>query len=163
MLKTINTRRSVRKFKSTPVSDKDIHDLLEAAMNAPSAVNEQAWQFVVMSGKVLDDFLAINGNTPKTAPVAILVCQDLAAEKAKGYSVQDCAAATQNILLAAHAKGLGTVWTTVFPDNVKALKSLLNIPESVRPFSCVPVGYSAEGEKNTTSRFDEKKIHRQSW
>lgn len=163
MLKTINTRRSVRKFRSTSVGDKDIHDLLEAAMNAPSAVNEQAWQFVVMSGKVLDDFLSINGNTPKTAPVAILVCQDLAAEKAKGYSVQDCAAATQNILLAAHARGLGTVWTTVFPDNVKAVKSLLNIPESVRPFSCVPVGYSAEGEKNTTSRFDEKKIHRQSW
>ena len=163
MLKTINTRRSVRKFRSTSVSDKDIHDLLEAAMNAPSAVNEQAWQFVVMSGKVLDDFLAINGNTPKTAPVAILVCQDLAAEKAKGYSVQDCAAATQNILLAAHSKGLGTVWTTVFPDNVKAVQALLNIPESVRPFSCVPVGYSAEGEKNTTSRFDEKKIHRQSW
>jgi nitroreductase len=163
MLKTINTRRSVRKFRSTSVSDKDIHDLLEAAMNAPSAVNEQAWQFVVMSGKVLDDFLAINGNTPKTAPVAILVCQDLAAEKAKGYSVQDCAAATQNILLAAHAKGLSTVWTTVFPDNVMAVKSLLNIPESVRPFSCVPVGYSAEGEKNTTSRFDEKKIHKQAW
>ena len=163
MLKTINTRRSVREFKSTAVSDKDIHDLLEAAMNAPSAVNEQAWQFVVMSGKVLDNFLAINGNTPKTAPVAILVCQDLAAEKAKGYSLQDCAAATQNILLAAHAKGLGTVWTTVFPDNVKAVKSLLNIPESVRPFSCVSVGYSAEGENNTTSRFDEKKIHRQSW
>ncbi len=163
MLKTINTRRSVRKFKSTAVSDKDIHDLLEAAMNAPSAVNEQAWQFVVMSGKVLDDFLAINGNTPKTAPVAILVCQDLAAEKATGYSVQDCAAATQNILLAAHSKALGTVWTTVFPDNVKAVQALLNIPENVRPFSCVPVGYSAEGEKNTTSRFDEKKIHRQSW
>jgi nitroreductase len=163
MLKTINTRRSVRKFRSTSVSDKDIHDLLEAAMNAPSAVNEQAWQFVVMSGKVLDDFLAINGNTPKTAPVAILVCQDLAAEKAKGYSVQDCAAATQNILLAAHSKGLGTVWTTVFPDHIRAVKSLLNIPESVHPFSCVPVGYSAEGEKNTTSRFDEKKIHRQSW
>lgn len=163
MLKTINTRRSVRKFKSTAVSDKDIHDLLEAAMNAPSAVNEQAWQFVVMSGKVLDDFLSINGNTPKTAPVAILVCQDISAEKAKGYSVQDCAAATQNILLAAHSKALGTVWTTVFPDNVKAVQALLNIPENVRPFSCVPVGYSAEGEKNTTSRFDEKKIHRQSW
>ncbi|HUI45048.1 MAG TPA: nitroreductase family protein [Nitrospirota bacterium] len=163
MLKTINTRRSVRKFKPTPVSDKDIHDLLEAAMNAPSAVNEQAWQFVVMSGKVLDEFLTINSNTPKSAPVAILVCQDLTAEKAKGYSVQDCAAATQNILLAAHAKGLSTVWSTVFPNNAKAIRSLLNIPESVQPFSCVPVGYSAEGEKNITSRFDERKVHHQSW
>jgi len=163
MLKTINTRRSVRKFRSTPVSDEDIHDLLEAAMNAPSAVNEQAWQFVVMSAKVLDDFLSINGNTPKSAPVAILVCQDLPAEKANGYSVQDCAAATQNILLAAHAKGLSAVWTTIFPHNVKAVQSLLNIPENVQPFSCVPIGYSAEGEKNTASRFSEKKVHRQSW
>ncbi len=163
MLKTINTRRSVRTFRSTRVGDKDIHDLLEAAMNAPSAVNEQAWQFVVLSGKVLDDFLSINSNTPKSAPVAILVCQDLSAEKAKGYSVQDCAAATQNILLAAHAKGLSAVWTAVFPSNVKAIRSLLNIPENVQPFSCVPVGYSAEGDKNTTSRFDEKKVHRQTW
>lgn len=163
MLKTINTRRSVRKFKSTPINDKDVHDLLEAAMNAPSAVNEQAWQFVVMSGKVLDDFLSINTNTPKSAPLAVLVCRDLPAEKAKGYSVQDCAAATQNILLAAHAKSLGAVWTTVFPDKAKAIQSLLNLPEHVQPFSCVPVGYSAEGEKNTTSRFNEKKVHRQSW
>ncbi len=163
MLKTINTRRSVRKFKSTPVSDKDIHDLLEAAMNAPSAVNEQAWQFVVMSGKVLEEFLSINVNTPKSAPVAILVCQDVPAEKAKGYSVQDCAAATQNLLLAAHAKGLSAVWTTVFPNNAKAIQALLHIPESVQPFSCVPVGYSAEGEKNIASRFNEKKVHRQSW
>jgi len=163
LLKTINTRRSVRNFRSTPVSDKDIHDLLEAAMNAPSAVNEQSWQFVVMSGKVLDEFLSINGNTPKSAPLAILVCQDFLAEKAKGYSVQDCAAATQNILLAAHANGLSAVWTTVFPYNVKAIQSLVNIPESVQPFSCVPVGYGAEEEKNTTSRFDEKKVHRQSW
>jgi nitroreductase len=163
MLKTINTRRSVRKFKPIPVSDKDIHDLLEAAMNAPSANNEQAWQFMVMSGKVLDDFLSINGNTPKSAPVAILVCQDFSAEKAKGYSVQDCAAATQNILLAAHAKGLSSVWTTVFPNNVKAIQSLLNIPGSVQPFSCVPVGYSAEGEKNISSRFNKKKVHFQAW
>ncbi len=132
-------------------------------MNAPSAVNEQAWQFVVMSGKVLDDFLSINSNTPKSAPIAILVCQELPAERAKGYSVQDCAAATQNLLLAAHAKGLSAVWTTVFPSNVKAIQSLLKIPESVQPFSCVPIGYSAEGEKKIVGRFDEKKIHRQSW
>ena len=163
MLDIIKTRRSVRKFKPTPVSEEDIHDLLEAAMNAPSAINEQAWQFVIMTGKVLDDFLAINENTPKSAPVAILVCQDLPAEKARGYSVQDCAAATQNILLAAHAKGLGAVWTTVFPHKVMAVKLLLKIPDNVQPFSCVPIGYSAEGEKNITNRFDKNKVHRQSW
>jgi nitroreductase len=163
MLSIINTRRSVRKFKQAPVADKDIRDLLEAAMHAPSAINEQAWQFVVMSGMVLDDFLRINRNTPKGAPLAVLVCQDLSAEKAKGYSVQDCAAAAQNILLAAHAKGLGAVWTTVFPDNAKAVRTLLGIPESVVPFACIPIGHSAEGERKIPSRYDEKKVHFQSW
>jgi len=163
MLDIINSRRSVRKFKPDAISDRDIHELLEAAMNAPSAVNEQAWQFIIMSGRILDEYLAINGNTPRSAPVAILVCQDLSAEKAKGYSVQDCAAATQNILLAAHAKKLGAVWTTVFPDKVKATRNLLKMPANMLPFSCVPVGYPVEGERNVTSRFDEKKIHHQSW
>ncbi len=163
LLNLINTRRSTRNFKPDPVSDKDVQDLLEAAMNAPSAINEQAWQFVILSEKVLEKYLAINGNTPKSAPVAILVCRDLAAEKAKGYSVQDCAAASQNILLAAHAKGLGAVWTTVFPEKVVPTRNLLNIPESIQPFSCIPVGYPAVDLKNTTSRFDEKKVHRQSW
>ena len=163
MLNIIKTRRSVRKFKPTPVSETDIQDLLEAAMNAPSAINEQAWQFIVMTGKVLDDFLAINDNTPKSAPIAILVCQDLSAEQAKGYSVQDCAAATQNILLAAHAKGLGSVWSTVFPHKVNTVKSLLKMPDAIRPFSCVPVGYSAEGEREITNRFDKHKVHRQTW
>jgi nitroreductase len=163
MLKIINTRRSIRTFKPHPLSDNDIHELLEAAMNAPSAINEQAWQFVVMSGKVLEEYLSINRNTPKSAPVAILICQDITAEKATGYSVQDCAAATQNILLAAHAKNLGAVWTTVFPDNVQATRDLLKIPDSVLPFSCVPVGYPAEVKKDASSRFDEKKVHLQTW
>jgi nitroreductase len=163
MLDIINTRRSVRKFKNDPVDQQDIHDLLEAAMNAPSAGNEQAWQFIILSGKVLDDLLKINKNTAKGAPVAILICQDIAVEKAKGYSVQDCAAATQNILLAAHTKGLGAVWTTVFPDNVKAVRTLLNVPDNILPFACIPIGYSAEGEKKSASRFDEKKVHYQSW
>jgi len=157
MLKTINTRRSVRKFRSTPVGDKDIHDLLEAAMNAPSAVNEQAWQFVVMSGKVLDEFLSINGNTPKTATVAILVCQDFPAEKAKGYSVQDCAAATQNILLAAHAKRLSAVWTTVFLNNVKAIQLLLNIPETFNPSPAYPSAIVPRAKRKQPAGLTRKK------
>ena len=162
-LEVINRRRSTRKFAGDPVGDGDIRELLEAAMNAPSAVNEQAWQFVVLSGKALEDYLKINSNTPKGAPVAILVCQDLAAEKAKGYAVQDCAAATQNMLLAAHAKGLGAVWTTVFPANVDAVRRLLGLPETVVPFSCVPLGRPAGPATRTESRFDESKVHRQAW
>jgi nitroreductase len=162
-LAVINTRRSTRRFAPDPVSDADIRDLLEAGMNAPSAVNEQAWQFVVLSGKALEDCLKINSNTPKGAPAAILVCQDLAAEKAKGYSAQDCAAATQNILLAAHAKGLGAVWTTVFPANADAVRKILGIPDTVVPFSCIPLGRPAGPPPPTGSRFDETKVRRQAW
>ena len=160
----INTRRSTRKFTPDPVSDRDIHDLLEAGMNAPSAINEQAWQFVVLSGAVLEEYLKINPNTPKGSPAAILVCQDLGAEKAPGYAVQDCAAATQNILLAAHVKELGAVWTTVFPDKAAAVRSLLGLPGNVVPFACVPVGRPAQsGAKAAGSRFDAKKVHLQGW
>jgi nitroreductase len=163
-LAIINTRRSTRKFTPDPVAEEDIRDLLEAAMNAPSAVNEQAWQFVVLSGTVLGEYLKINSNTPKGAPVAILVCQDLAAEKAKSYSVQDCAAATQNILLAAHAKELGAVWTTVFPPNADAVRVLLGIPKTVVPFACIPVGRPAQSSaKAPGSRFDANNVHVQGW
>jgi nitroreductase len=115
MLEMLNSRRSVRKFKSAAVSEKDLQGVLEAAMNAPSAINEQSWQFIVLGGAVLDEFIKINTNTPKGAPTGILVCQDLRSEKAKGYAVQDCSAATQNILLAIHEKGLGGVDHCVSP------------------------------------------------
>ena len=163
----IQKRRSIRQYKKgAAVSDAQVETLLRAAMAAPSAGNQQPWHFVVVRDRAkLEGIMQIHpyAGMLKTASLAIVVCGDLSNENYKRYCAQDCAAATQNILLAAHSKGLGTVWTTVFPDNVKAVQALLNIPENVRPFSCVPVGYSAEGEKNTTSRFDEKKIHRQSW
>ena len=163
MIEMLNSRRSIRKFKSDDVSEKDIEEVLEAAMNAPSAINEQAWQFIVLSGVVLEEFLKINTNTPIGAPTGILVCQDLRNEKAKGYAVQDCSAATQNILLAIHGKGLGGVWTTVFPQNMLHIKALLNIPDGVQPFSFVPVGYPLEKSVNPKSRYDAKKVHRNRW
>lgn len=163
MVGLLNSRRSVRKFKPDAVSERDVQDVLEAAMNAPSAINEQAWQFIVLNGSVLEEFIKINTNTPKGAPVGILVCQDLQNEKAKGYAVQDCSAATQNILLAIHAKGLGGVWTTVFPPNVPHIKALLHIPDNVQPFSFVPVGYPLVKSEKPESRYDAKKVHRNKW
>ena len=163
MLEVLNSRRSVRRFKPDAVSEKDVQEVLEAAMNAPSAINEQAWQFIVLTGAVLEEFIKINTNSPKGAPVGILVCQDLQREKAKGYAVQDCSAATMNLLLAIHAKGLGGVWTTVFPPNVPHIKALLNIPDNVLPFSFVPVGYPLVKSEKPESRFDAKKIHTNNW
>ena len=163
MLQLINTRRSVRKFQSTPVSKEDIKEILETAMNAPSAMNEQAWHFVVIEGEMLDKLLQINTNSPKGAPVGVLVCGDLNKEKSRGYRVMDCSAATQNILLAVHSKELGSVWTMTFQQNTSKIQSLLNLPDQVIPFSFIPIGYPAAINKNKVTRYDEKNIHWNKW
>jgi nitroreductase len=163
MLEAIVSRRSVRKWKPDPVSENDIKDILEAAMNAPSAVNEQAWQFVVLTGKVLEDFVKINTNTPKGSPAGVLVCGDKKADKLGGFYVHDCCAATQNILLAVHAKGLGGVWTAVFPNSIPEVRRLLNLPDHVYPLAFVPFGYPTTRPGKSTSRYDESKVHRNAW
>lgn len=162
MLSVIRSRRSVRNYRDESVDQTDIEDLLSAAMHAPSAMNEQAWQFCVLSGSVLGEYCVINGNTPRGASIGILVCQDLTREKAKGYSIQDCSAATQNILLAAHYKGLGAVWTTVFPDNVDRVKTLLGLPEYIIPFAFIPIGYPSMNP-DAQERYDAGRVHFNKW
>jgi nitroreductase len=164
IMDAIVSRRSVRKWKPDEVSEGDIKDILEAAMNAPSAVNEQAWQFVVLSGKTLEDFVKINGNTPKGAPVGILVCGDEKADKLGGFYVHDCCAATQNILLAVHAKGLGGVWTAIFPNAIPELRQLLSLPDHAHPLAFVPFGHPVVARQvRPASRYDETKVHRNGW
>lgn len=162
MLDMLLSRRSVRKFQAKPVAEQDITDLLRAAMNAPSAGNEQAWQFVVLQGTNMDAYLDINRNTPRGAPIGILVCEDRQAEKYQGYAAQDCSAATENILLAAHAKGLASVWTTVFSNNVAAVQTLLGLPEFVVPFAFMPIGYANE-KVEPVDRYDAEKVHHNAW
>lgn len=163
MLETMFSRRSVRKWAPGAVTEEQVQQILHAAMAAPSAGNEQAWQFVVLDDpEVLGEYQNINRNMPKGAPVAILVCSDRSAEKYPGYSVQDCSAATQNLLLAVHALGLGGVWTTVFPDKVAALRNLLGLPEHVVPFACVPFG-PVEGAGEPHDRYDPDRVHTNRW
>lgn len=165
MLDIINSRRSVRKFTTQPVSDQDVNEILETAMNAPSAHNEQAWQFIVLTDEnVKSEYASFNQNAAyvKNAPVAILVCGDLNAQQFEGYYVQDCSAAVQNILLAIHSKGLGGVWCTVFPDAVEKVKQLLSLPENIVPFAIVPFGY-ADKMPAYKSRFDASRVHFNKW
>ncbi len=140
----ILTRRSIRKYTDETVSDQLVNELLQAAMSAPSAVNQQPWQFVVIRDRVILD--AIPKFHPysqmlKDAGVAILVCGDTRLEKIPGFWVQDCSAATQNILLAANAKGLGAVWLGIYPkeEMVKSVQELLSLPDEVIPLSLIPV------------------------
>ena len=166
-MNAILSRRSIRRYTNQPVSDEVMKELLEAAMSAPSAGNEQPWHFVVIDErKILDEIPKYHPYSQmlKDAPAAIMVCGDETLQKYEGYWVQDCSAATENILIAAQAKGLGAVWLGVYPieDRVVALRKLLGIPEHVIPFSLISVGYPAE-QKPRSDRYDDSRIHHNQW
>jgi nitroreductase len=144
-----------------------IIELLDAAMCAPSAGNEQPWQFVVIEDRaLLEEVPNINPNAAMTrdASVAILVCGDLTLEKYQGFWVQDCSAAIQNLLLAAHAKGLGAVWTGIYPleDRVESMRKLFGLPGHLIPLALIPVGYPGKGAA-AASRFRKDRIHFNKW
>lgn len=167
MLKTILSRRSIRQYRDEALLDSDIEELLQAAMSAPSAGNQQPWHFVVIHERlVLQAISALHpyAGMVATAAAAILVCGDPALEIYPGYWVQDCSAATQNILLAAHAKGLGAVWCGIHPRNEReqALRLLLEIPEAVIPFSLVALGHPAESHP-PADRYDVGRVHNGRW
>ena len=166
-MKAILTRRSIRKYKPQAVPDEIITELLTAAMCAPSAGNEQPWEFVVINDrKLLDKIPEFHpyATMLKEAPVAILVCGDLKREKHKGYWVQDCSAATENILIAVNEKKLGAVWLGIYPreERVAGLRKLLGIPENIVPFSLIAIGYPAE-VKEPADRFDPVRVHQNRW
>ncbi|NGX63315.1 MAG: FMN reductase (NADPH) [Candidatus Anoxychlamydiales bacterium] len=163
LMDAILNRRSVRKFKDKKISKEIIEDILKAAMYAPSAMNQQAWQFIVIDDKKL--LLEIPNIHPyadmcKTASAAILVCADTSKEKSKDMWVVDCAAATQNLMLAAFDKDIGSVWVGVYfrKDHVDAFTKFLKLPKHIIPISLIPIGYPAE-EVKKVERFKKDRIH----
>ena len=167
VLETIMTRRSIRKFTGEGVGEEIIEELLKAAMAAPSSKNEQPWVFIVIDDQdLLHEIPKFQpyAEMIKTAPVAILVCADRRRFLSEEVWVQDCAAATQNILLVAHGRGLGAVWLGIYPrlERVKGMRSLLDIPIHIIPFSLVVLGHPAE-RKPPANRFDASRIHRNKW
>lgn len=166
-MEVIFSRRSIRKFTSEEVPEQTIEELLKAGVAAPSAGNQQPWQFVVIDDrKILDEIPTVHPYSAmlKEANVAILVCGDLKAEKHKGFWVQDCSAATQNILIAAEALGLGAVWLGVYPreDRIAGIRQLLGLPERIVPLSLIPVGYKGE-QKPPANRYDASRVHHNGW
>ncbi len=166
-LDAIFTRRSIRHFTDQPVDDQQIETLLRAGMAAPSAGNQQAWEFVVIDDRAMLD--AIPRVHPYAqmvadAPLCLAICADPSRERYNGFWVQDCAAATQNILLAAHALGLGAVWLGIAPggDRAHAVAELLRLPAGVEPLALVAVGHPAES-KPAEDRFDPEKTHHNVW
>ena len=166
-MKAILSRRSIRKYTNKQVPDSVVKEILEAAMSAPSAGNEQPWHFIVIKDRrILDEIPKIHpySQALNTASVAILVCGDLKLEVHKDFWIQDCSAATENILIAAQAKGLGTVWLGIYPrtERVDGIRKLLNIPDNVIPVAVIPIGYPAE-DKPPAVRFDSSRIHHNKW
>jgi nitroreductase len=167
VIDAILRRRSIRQYRGVPVNKSDIQLLLKAGMYAPSARNQQPWHFVVIDQrKLLNSIMDVHpyASMLSGAELAILVCGDENLELSKGYWPVDCAAATQNILLAAHAVGLGGVWLGVYPrkERQKGIRELIALPDHVHPFSLVSIGYPAE-EKAFPDRFKEERIRWNQW
>ena len=146
IMEALLTRRSIRKFEDKPIPDDMVRQILEAAMMAPSAGNAQPWQFIVVNDRnILDGMAGIHVHMKMVtqAALGIIVCADLSKEKYPGYWVQDCSAAMQNLLLAAHGLGLGAVWTGIHPveDRVKAFTEMFNLPENIIPLGFAPIGW----------------------
>ncbi len=156
-------RRSIRQYTDQPVSEAQTRRLLEAAMAAPSASNRQPWHFIVVSDRPTLNALAHVHPYAKMlfeAPLCIVVC----GEVENSYWVQDCAAATENILVAAVEMGLGSVWLGVHPrsEREQDVRDLLRIPSHIAPLCLIALGYPAE-EKEARTQYREEKVHREHW
>ena len=167
VFEALRTRRSIRKFQDKPVPEPMIEKVLAAAMGAPSACNAQPWQFVLLTERrLIAEVPKINSYAAMAvqAPLAILVCGDTSLEISPGYWPVDCAAAVENLLLAAHALGLGAVWTGVWPqpERIEQFRRLLGLPGHVVPHSLIPIGYPAEQPPHE-DRFRKDRLHRNGW
>ncbi len=150
-------RRSIRAYTAQEVSDEAVHKMLEAAMAAPSAVAQDPWRFVVVRNRELR--LKITGVLPNgqmlgSAALGIVVCGDLKAahDQQLSYLLQDCSAAIENLLLCAHALGLGACWLGVHPreQRVKSIQQILRLDPSVIPVACIAIGHPAEFKEPRT-------------
>lgn len=161
----IMSRTSVRSYADRPVEKEKIEKMLHAGMAAPTAMNRQPWHFIVVDDRALLDAIAKatpNAGMAKKAPLAIVVCGDknkFAEGGAREMWSQDVSAATENILLQAHAMGLGAVWTGTFPseERMKAVTTLLNMPSNLIPFCTIVVGYP-DGDVTPKDKWNEQNV-----
>lgn len=169
-INNIMTRVSVRNFTGEKISDEQIETLLRAGMAAPSAINKQPWAFVVIKDEAilakLGEALPYSRCSNKPA-IAIIPCGDLSKAipgEMAGFWINDVSAATENILLAAHAMGLGAVWTGLHPDmnRAKMVQEMLGMPEHIIPLCIVPVGIPAENP-DVKDKFNTDNIHYNAW
>ena len=166
-LDNIFARKSVRSYTDEPVSPEQVETILKAAMAAPSGMNMQPWRFVVVTDQKVKDKLAVGFNKMiAKAPVVIIVCgkttNKLGAPN-KNWTA-DCAASTENLLLAVEALGLGAVWTACYPyeDRMNPTVEALGLPENISPYCIVPIGHPAGNDK-PKDKWNPENIHYEKW
>ena len=158
-------RRSVRKFTEEPVSDEMIEELLHAAMSGPSACNKKPWDFYVITNEEkLEELKGASKFTKFSAKLAIVVCGNLLKAlplQMASYWIQDCSAATENILLRVTDLGLGAVWCGIHPQKKaeERVRTMLDIPKTQIPLNVIFIGHPAE-ESEARDQYDEKCVHR---
>jgi nitroreductase len=167
LFKAIFGRRSIRQYSEKKIPANLINDILKAAMYAPSAMNYQAWQFVVINDKQkLDGILKVipHAEMLKSSQAAILICGDMKLDNNIDYLQQNCSAATQNLMLATYALGLGSCWIGVYPvkEIIYGLQKMFNLPDTLLPISLVSLGYPAENPV-ADERFKMEKVHFNQW
>lgn len=170
VMENILNRKSVRKYTKEEVKKEQLEMLVRAGMAAPSARNSQPWLFFVINDRAILDNLAKqlpNAKMLLNAKAAIVVCGNL--QKAlegdgREFWVQDCSAATQNILLAAESMGLGAVWTGAYPrkETVNIIKVELGLPEHIVPLNVIPIGWQT-GEEKPKQKYTEENVRWNKW
>ena len=166
-LDNIFARKSVRSYTDEPISPEQVETILKAAMAAPSGMNMQPWRFVVVTDQKVKDKLAVGFNKMiAKAPVVIIICgkttNKLGAPN-KNWTA-DCAASTENLLLAVEALGLGAVWTACYPyeDRMNPTVEALGLPENISPYCIVPIGHPAGNDK-PKDKWNPENIHYEKW
>ena len=168
VIETIFWRRSIRKYTDQTVDLDLLELLLKTAMAAPSGTNSQPWEFIVVTEPDILDKIRGKFNFARyNAPAALVVCGNPSIannSSGKRFWVQDCSAATENILIAATSLGLGTVWIGIhpLPNLENSMRTLLDLPEHVTPMSMVYVGYPAE-EKAARTQYDPHRVYWQKY
>jgi nitroreductase len=167
----IMKRKSVRRYKDQTITAEDLQKILRAAMAAPSAVNQQLWEFVTINDpqvlKPLGEGLPF-AKMLLHAHAAIVVCGNLTKtfdhDSKSPYWIMDCSAATENILLAVETLGLGAVWTAVYPDpqRIEVVRRILALPEFILPLNVIPIGVPAV-EEAPKDKWNPDRIHWNHW
>ncbi len=168
ILEIIFKRRSIRKYEERPVEREKLVSLLQVGMAAPTASNNQPWEFVVVDdAAVMEQFRTRMRYGSYNAPAAIVVCHnpDIGkAQRSNRFWQQDCSAAVENILIAALGLDLGTVWLGVYPneETVSIVREIVKLPEQIIPMAVLYIGYPAE-VKDARTQYEERRVHWQQY